>query len=185
MTIDFKALRAANIQRQAEWPGSDAVGSDFRALEVADEVGEVAGAVKKLIRAQRGVAGTVAAIADVADEIGDAIIAMDLLAIETGVEMPLGDFANVRRETDLIRMALTLDAATGAISEAALLLTHVPESSEAAQWAQSDLRDATRRAMGCLFSIAVALGVEVDRAIAEKFNKTSAKYGLQTTMEAA
>lgn len=183
MNIDFKALRAANIQRQAEWPGNETLDNAFRGLEVANEVGEVTGAVKKYIRAQRAVAGTVAAIEDVAEEIGDAVISLDLLAIDLGTDLPVGQFVKVQDMVDPVRAGLARDVACGAISDAVLLLTHVPEKSEAAECARSDLRDATIRTLGSLATLADALGVKVRAAVAQKFNKTSAKYRLATRIE--
>lgn len=58
MSIDFKQLRIANIARQAEWQGNERADLAFRALEVADEAGELMGAIKKVVRAQRGIAGS-------------------------------------------------------------------------------------------------------------------------------
>ncbi|MCA0905146.1 MazG-like family protein [Ruegeria marisrubri] len=185
MNIDFEALRAANIQRQAEWTGNENLDLLFRALEVADEVGEVAGAVKKYIRAQRGVCGSVAALGDVADEIGDAVISLDLLAIELGASLPVGQFVKIQNVVDPIRSALALDVAGGAISDAALLLDHVPEGSEAELFARTDLRDAVTRTLGSIATLSDALHIDARAAVSEKFNKTSVKYGLATRMEAA
>ena len=183
MNIDFEALRAANTQRQAEWQGNETLDTACRALEVADEVGEVAGAIKKYIRAQRGVCGSVAALGDVADEIGDVVISLDLLAIDIGAPMPVGQFVKIQNVVDPIRSALALDVATGAISDAVLLLTHVSEGSEAEVFARNDLRDAITRTLGCVMTIADALHIDARTAVSEKFNKTSAKYGLATRME--
>lgn len=79
-SLCFSVLRKANRARQQEWPGSDKADEAFRALEVAGEAGEVAGAVKKYLRAQRGIKGSTASLDDIADEIGDLIVSLDLLA---------------------------------------------------------------------------------------------------------
>lgn len=81
------ALRDANRKRQAEWPGNEQADLPFRALEFVDEAGEVAGAVKKLLRAQRGIHGTEKSVEDVADEMGDALVSLDLLADELGIDL--------------------------------------------------------------------------------------------------
>ncbi len=185
MNIDFEALRAANIQRQAEWQGNETLDLVFRALEVADEAGEVAGAVKKLKRAQMGVCGSIAALEDVADELGDVVIALDLLAINLDVPMPVGPFLKINNVVEPMRATLALDVVVGVISDAALLIAHVPEGSEAELFARSDMRDAMIRALGSVMTIADALGIDAGQAVAAKFNKTSAKYGLQTKMGAA
>jgi NTP pyrophosphatase (non-canonical NTP hydrolase) len=85
--ISFSALRAANDARQQEWPGNDQADIPFRAIEVAGEFGEVCEAVKKLLRAQRGIKGSTATLEDVGDEMADAIISLDLLASRLGIDL--------------------------------------------------------------------------------------------------
>ena len=86
-TLTFGALRQANDTRQMEWPGNDKADLAFRAIEVAGEFGEVSEAVKKYLRAERGIKGSVAGPEDVANEMADAIIALDLLAAEMGINL--------------------------------------------------------------------------------------------------
>lgn len=85
--MSLEALNHANKRRQEEWPGNDKADIAFRALEVAGEFGEVAEAVKKYLRAERGIAGSTATKDDVAREMGDAIISLDLLAQELGIPL--------------------------------------------------------------------------------------------------
>lgn len=80
-------LRHANRSRQAEWPGNEKADTAFRAIEVAGEFGEVAEAVKKFLRGERGIKGSTASKQDVADEMADAIISLDLLADEMGIDL--------------------------------------------------------------------------------------------------
>lgn len=80
-------LRHANRSRQAEWPGNEKADIPFLTIEVAGEFGEVAEAVKKYLRAQRGIKGNGGRIEDVADEMADAIISLDLLADEMGIDL--------------------------------------------------------------------------------------------------
>lgn len=87
MTINFAELRTANRERQAEWPGNEQADVAFRMIEVAGEAGELAEAVKKLLRAQRGIKGSHATLEDVAAELGDVQIALDLLADELGIDI--------------------------------------------------------------------------------------------------
>ncbi len=83
----FQDLRDANSIRRTEWPGDDQADTAFRALEVAGEFGEVAEAVKKMLRAERGIKGSTATLQDVADEMADAIISLDLLADHLGIDL--------------------------------------------------------------------------------------------------
>ncbi len=83
----FQHLRQANETRQGEWGGDDKTDLAFRALEVSGEAGELAEAVKKYLRAERGIQGTTATLDDIADEMGDVIISIDLLAAHLGINL--------------------------------------------------------------------------------------------------
>ena len=85
--MDLDDLRLANRRRQEEWPGNDKADVAFRALEVAGEAGEVAEAIKKFLRAERGIRGSTASREDVADEIGDLMVSLDLLADQIGIDI--------------------------------------------------------------------------------------------------
>jgi NTP pyrophosphatase (non-canonical NTP hydrolase) len=85
--LTFTTLRDANVNRQKEWPGNEQADVAFRAIEVAGEAGEVLEKVKKLLRAQRGIKGSTATADDVAEEMGDLIVSLDLLANELGIDL--------------------------------------------------------------------------------------------------
>lgn len=85
--MKFSDLRQANVTRQKEWPGNDQADIAFRGLEVAGEFGEVAEALKKYLRGTRGIKGSTADLQDVANEMADAIIALDLLADQMGIDL--------------------------------------------------------------------------------------------------
>lgn len=85
--ITFNVLRQANKRRQQEWPGNDKADVAFRAIELAGEAGEVAEAVKKFLRAERGIKGSTATKEDIADEMGDLLVSLDLLADELGIDL--------------------------------------------------------------------------------------------------
>lgn len=85
--ITFNVLRDANRRRQQEWPGNDKADVAFRAIELAGESGEVLEAVKKLLRAERGIKGSTATLQDVALEMGDLLVSLDLLADSLGINL--------------------------------------------------------------------------------------------------
>lgn len=85
--VTFRVLRDANCNRQTEWPGNDKADMPFRALEVAGEAGELCEAIKKFLRAERGIKGSTATKADVASEMGDLLVSLDLLANEMGIDL--------------------------------------------------------------------------------------------------
>lgn len=85
--MSFDVLRAANRRRQDEWPGNDKADLAFRGLEIAGEAGELSEAIKKFLRAERGIKGSTASLEDIADEMGDVIIAIDLAANELDIDL--------------------------------------------------------------------------------------------------
>lgn len=85
--LTFNALRGANDHRQQEWPGNEHADVPFRTIEFAGEAGELAEAVKKWLRAERGIKGKEASLADVASEMGDVVVALDLLAKQMGINL--------------------------------------------------------------------------------------------------
>ena len=94
-TLTFGALRQANNTRQMEWPGNGKADVAFRAIEVAGEFGEVAEAVKKYLRHERGIKGSVCAPEDVADEMAD----------ETNVQPILRGFMGwVKHEVEIAKI---------------------------------------------------------------------------------
>jgi NTP pyrophosphatase (non-canonical NTP hydrolase) len=89
--ITFNVLREANRRRQQEWPGNDKADTAFRAIELAGETGEVLEAIKKFLRAERGIKGSTATREDIASEMGDLLVSLDLVADSLGIN--LGDAA--------------------------------------------------------------------------------------------
>jgi NTP pyrophosphatase (non-canonical NTP hydrolase) len=87
--VTFNVLRGANRNRQKEWPGNEQADVAFRALEVAGEAGELCEKVKKFLRAERGIKGSTATRDDIAAEMGDLMVSLDLLADALGID--LGD----------------------------------------------------------------------------------------------
>jgi NTP pyrophosphatase (non-canonical NTP hydrolase) len=85
--VTFTMLREANRERAKEWPGNNQADICFQALELANEAGEVAGKVKKLLRAQRGIGGTTANVEDIALEMGDVLVSLDRLADSLGINL--------------------------------------------------------------------------------------------------
>lgn len=83
----LKELRKANIERQKEWGGDDRCDVAFRAVEVAGETGEMLEKVKKHLRLLRGIQGSTASVIEVAEEMADVVISLDLLATQMGINL--------------------------------------------------------------------------------------------------
>lgn len=85
MGVDvYGTLREANTARQKLWGKKNAL---FAAVELAGEMGEALNVVKKLERERIGQAGSRATLQDLADELGDVQICLDLLASAYGIDL--------------------------------------------------------------------------------------------------
>ena len=88
--MDFSELRRANIARDREWvsPGAGAkLSLSFRGNELAGEVGEACNVIKKLEREQLGLIGSRATVDDLAEELADGVICIDLIAMDLDIDI--------------------------------------------------------------------------------------------------
>jgi NTP pyrophosphatase (non-canonical NTP hydrolase) len=85
--LTFAELRQANISRQAEWDSENRITLIFRAAELAEEVGETIGIIKKLTREQMGLRGSRTSVERLSEEIADVAIVLDLLAMQAGIDL--------------------------------------------------------------------------------------------------
>lgn len=98
--LTFGGMRKANYARQQEWDGKKQLvgnlGLLFASNELGGEVGELQNMIKKLVRRDLKIPTGEVTLDDIADELGDVIICVDLLAIKLGVDLG----AAVRRKFD-------------------------------------------------------------------------------------
>jgi NTP pyrophosphatase (non-canonical NTP hydrolase) len=87
--MDLKKLRAANTTRQQEWDKEGGITASYRAMELGGEVGEALNVVKKLERERLGIRGSRATKEQLAEELADVVICVDLIAMQYGID--LGD----------------------------------------------------------------------------------------------
>lgn len=85
--VDFKGLRKANAERDQEWDTGSQISLSFRGTELAGEAGEACNIIKKLERQRMGIKGSRATLEELADEIADVVIAADLIAMQTCVDL--------------------------------------------------------------------------------------------------
>lgn len=83
----LKHLREASKKRQTLWDPEGKITPLYRSNELGGEVGEALNVVKKLERARMGIGGSTATVRDLADELADVIICVDLLAAEYGIDL--------------------------------------------------------------------------------------------------
>jgi len=98
--ITFNVLRDANRNRQKEWPGNEKADVAFRAIELAGEAGELMEAIKKFLRAERGIKGSTSTPFEIADEMGDLLVSLDLLADELGIDLGVAVRRKFNKTTD-------------------------------------------------------------------------------------
>lgn len=83
----LEKLRAANIERDKEWNPDKKITPLFRATELGGECGEALNIVKKLEREKLGIRGSRATIENLASELSDILICVDLLAMEYDIDL--------------------------------------------------------------------------------------------------
>lgn len=87
MTRPITTLRAANAARQVEWDPSDRITLSYRLNELAGETGEACNVGKKLERERLGIRGSRATIGQLAEELADVVICVDLVAMAEGIDL--------------------------------------------------------------------------------------------------
>jgi NTP pyrophosphatase (non-canonical NTP hydrolase) len=81
-------LRVANNTRQVQWENAqDKLSLSYLGNAIAGEVGEACNVIKKLEREQLGLRGSRASVADLADELADVIIYIDILASRCNIDL--------------------------------------------------------------------------------------------------
>lgn len=83
----FDKLREANIARTAEWVKGPPLSLSFRGNELAGEVGETCNILKKIDRERLGLVGSRASAEDLAEELADIIICVDLIAMDFDINL--------------------------------------------------------------------------------------------------
>jgi NTP pyrophosphatase (non-canonical NTP hydrolase) len=83
----LERLREANETRQKEWDPSDLITMAYRGNELAGEVGEACNVIKKLERERLGIRGSRSTKEHLAQELADAVICIDLIAMQCGISL--------------------------------------------------------------------------------------------------
>lgn len=85
--LSLYSLRRANIERDKEWNPDKKLTPAFRATELGGETGEALNIVKKLERERLGIRGSRATKDQLASELSDILICVDLLAMEYEIDL--------------------------------------------------------------------------------------------------
>lgn len=168
-------LRDANVARQLEWDTGNQVDFSWRCNELAGEAGEVCNVLKKIHRERLGIAGSRAIKDDLADELADVMICVDLIGMHESLQTfgsgPALVGGNYRHEfASLTDAGNALAARVGKVSS---LLFEAPGD-----------RNILHRTLALVVKTTIAISVmeEIDlrMAVAKKFNETTHKVGLTT-----
>lgn len=89
MRLGHATLRQANIARHVEWAAGNEVSLSYRGNELAGEVGEACNILKKLDRERMGIVGSRATQEQLAEELADVLICVDLIAMDFGINLDL------------------------------------------------------------------------------------------------
>lgn len=167
-------LHIANIARGKEWEGSnDKCGIDFWGVELAGEVGEACNIIKKLERERIGLRGSRATLHDLADELADVIICVDLIACHIGtIVVPQENKLPWLKNKSLADLGNGMFAAAG-------MVCHVIESRD-----RRNLVPLLCILVNRVELIARSQKIDLGVAVRNKFNATSEKYNLITRISA-
>lgn len=173
-TVNFATLREANVARQQEWDPSNVVDFSWRCNELAGEAGEVCNILKKLHREKHGLPGSRAVKDDLAEELADVVICVDLVAMTAGID-PVGERVTPQATySELTDAGNGLAARVGAVS--ALIFPNYGQINP------QTLAERLRLVMQTVSTIARMQDIDMPTAIAMKFNSTSHKVGLSTRL---
>lgn len=114
MTV-YTTLRAANVARQLEWDNEGRIDAAYRGNELAGEVGEACNVIKKLERERRGIRGSRATVAELADELADVVICADLIAMQYGIDLDAAVARKFNATSEKVALDTRLEP-TGALS---------------------------------------------------------------------
>lgn len=169
--LHFEDLRAANVARQAEWDGdSKAQNLKWRANELFGEAGEAANIIKKLHRERVGIRGSRATLTDLAEELADIVICLDLFAMTADIAMVENYYETESAEpTTLLRAGTWIGVYVGDICHYALFPISIHKKR---------LLDSINELHKTVVMLARSEGIDLRTAVAAKFNATSVKMGL-------
>lgn len=128
LNLTLADLRAANIERQREWDKAGGIDLSYRGNELAGELGEAlveavdlilmaaaagraSNVIKKLERERLGIRGSRATTQQLADELADVVICVDLIAMAQGIDVGDAVVAKFNATSEKVGLATRLQKA--------------------------------------------------------------------------
>ena len=172
-------LAERNTTRQTEWANSDKIDLAFKAMEFADEMGEMIEAYTELRQSEPQDGGK--ALELFKEEVADTVICLSLIANEIGIDLQWT--CHRREELD----AMVIDRlALKTVSEGLLVagqIKKVIRGRKGILGTTSDMdgvQDQIRAYIGSLDVFMMKTYLKLSEIVPDKFNKTSEKYGCKT-----
>jgi len=173
MPTYYRTLREANKERQIEWDKNDVTTATYAGNELAGEMGEALYACFLGDKAPD----------EIADELADVAICLDLVALRFGIPLPVRAIREDQRIAPSMMQGFCLGLAVGAICNSVKKLERAKLGMVGSTSSVDDLAVPLRNAMFLCAQLADSFGVDLNKAIAAKFNKTSMANGLTIFME--
>lgn len=167
-------LRIANRLRQKEWDTGNQLTLDFRVTELGGEIGEALNCIKKVQRERLGIKGSRATMADVADELADVIICVDLIGMH--LDLPAIEYvqaASAPNTKALTFLGRKLLACAGQVALSTEMFERGHIGADTVRTALVDLQ-------GIAILLFASLRIDVEAAVRRKFNLTSVNNKLNT-----
>lgn len=164
----FNNLRDANKARDKHWDPEGKITADFRMVELAGEVGEVCNLIKKLWREAKGLPGSRATVSHLAEELADVIICVDLAlmaADSAPAQVRRTHLENPKDIDEVMNISRMIVSDLGRFVDSA------------------DAHGAGGWIMDSIYYLAAAFDINIDKALADKFNATSDKVGLPVRLQ--
>lgn len=180
--VFFSTLRQANLVRQVEWSAGKTTHT-YASNELAGEVAELIDAADDWL-----VNPTMQRFAAMFDEVGDAVICLDLVALRFNITLPECWTFVEESVTPAERVAhfrdtlIQLAIATGKVCNIVKKLEREELGMPGSRATADDLQDLLGDALGNVDALATFAAIDLGVAVKAKFNKTSEKVGLATRM---
>lgn len=101
-------LSEANKLRNKEWDPDNKLTPLFFGTELAGELGEALNVIKKLEREKLGLRGSRETVEHLAEELGDVLICLSLLANEYGIDLRKSTRSKFNASSDKLGLAVRL-----------------------------------------------------------------------------
>jgi NTP pyrophosphatase (non-canonical NTP hydrolase) len=169
--VGFDTLRAANTARQAEWDTGGNIDLSYAGNELAGEVSEAI--------AEAVIDGG-PDISDLSNELADVVICCDLIAMRVGFDPELSADPVDLEDKTAQRWVNELGADLQLVCNTIKKLERERHGMPGSRATLADLEVGLWNVGFSAYAIADCYGIDLDAAVARKFNATSEKVGLKT-----